>query len=329
MNDTRTTRTTVFGPDRGEAATRPNVAKDWLHRPTGTAGVTDVHTHHDGGPIATRGSGLFDALTPVPLPEHYPHDAGRTEADLEARLQECGWRPATRAQAATLLRLDGFPLGTNRGPGHLLYADQADATIWADHPSTRHDRETWVARDGAAQGTPTPACCAPARLGVATLDSHTSAAHLAALAVRRDGSTYLHTGRRMLGPVDPNSAAPTDREHPWSTASVDDALAQRGWFPVTRRQVTALLSAADANQEAYTLLRVARVDDATWRPSDRDLRLLRTLVAYRGTPTPAYDQRERSRPHGRPEGISATTCSRRSASTPSSPSRSKTTRCAG
>lgn len=306
---TNDTRTEVFGPDRGQGATRPNVGKASLHRPTGASSIGSVHAHHDGGPIAIRGSRLFDALTPEPLPEGYPDDAGRTEADVEAALAERGWRPVTRRQAATLLRLDGYPLGTDRAPGHILYADQADATVWAPccsssaavpHPAGHYTRETFVARDGGAQGTPTPGCCVPSRLGVATLDVHRGRAHLAALAVHADGSTHLHAGHRLLerpGPGAAPSAGGADQER---IAAAQGDLAERGWFPVTRAQVAAMLAGAGADAAARRLLRLDPVDDATWHPSDRDPRVLRTLVAYRGTPAPTYDQQEQAttRPAG-------------------------------
>lgn len=105
----------------------PMVAKVSLHLPTGSACLMTFGVHHDGGPIGHRAISLLEPLTPEPLPEGHPH-ADRTEADVVAVLGQ--WRIVTRAEAVTALRAEGYRLGTSRGPGHVLYADQADQTTW-------------------------------------------------------------------------------------------------------------------------------------------------------------------------------------------------------
>ncbi|MEJ3743167.1 hypothetical protein WEI85_07760 [Actinomycetes bacterium KLBMP 9797] len=105
------------------------IGQAWLHLPTGAAGLIGIRPHHDNGPIADRSTRLLESATPSPLPVGHPY-AQRTAADVDAALHELGWQVITRAEAAARLRAAGYVLDTNRRAGHLLYADDADHTLW-------------------------------------------------------------------------------------------------------------------------------------------------------------------------------------------------------
>jgi len=278
----------VFGPDRGAGARHPNVGRLWLHRPTGTAGLSGVQAHHDGGPITGWGERLLDPLTPVPLPDGSPEDAGRTEEQLRTAAAERGWRPVTRAQAAALLRAEGYRLRTERSFGHVLYADQADAVSWHDHPSTRHDRECFAARDGLEQGTPTPAAAAPSRLALATLLGEDGRVLLAPLTARRDGSLYLHTGTVLDPHSPPLQPSPADAQ---------GALAEAGWFPVPHQLVVGMLGFSGVEDEALALLHVDQPCEGIWHATV-GAHYLSAVVAYRGERRPIPAQRPDPRLEG-------------------------------
>jgi hypothetical protein len=112
-----------------EQGSTTGIGKAWLHLPTGSAGLIGIRPHVDGGPIADRSTRLLDATTPVPLPAAHPL-ATRTVADVEEALRARGWQVITRADAARRLLRSGYRLGHNRAAGHLLYIDDADASIW-------------------------------------------------------------------------------------------------------------------------------------------------------------------------------------------------------
>ncbi|MBX7268960.1 hypothetical protein KIF24_24955 [Micromonospora sp. Llam7] len=116
----------------------PHAAADlgqvWLHLPTGAAGLTGIRPHHDNGPVPARGFRLLEAITPEPLPAGHPF-AERTTADVDAALRALGWHVISRADAAARLRAAGYRLGTRRAAGHMLYADDADDSIWRAHCS--------------------------------------------------------------------------------------------------------------------------------------------------------------------------------------------------
>lgn len=107
------------------------ICQAWLHLPTGAAGLIGIRPHHDNGPIADCSTRLLESVTQPPLPIGQPY-AGRTAADMDTALRELGWQVITRADAAARLRAAGYVLGTNRAAGHLLYADDADDTIWRE-----------------------------------------------------------------------------------------------------------------------------------------------------------------------------------------------------
>ncbi len=192
----------------------PTLGRAWLHLPTGSTGVTTFAAHHDGGPITHASLPLLEALIASPLPEGFPPDAGRTEADVTDALAEAGWRTINRAQMADALRLEGYKLDTDRWSGHVLYADEADAQVWGSpHP---YSREAFVVR--AADAPPPGGWCAtvPAagpRLGVMTISRPPSAVFLHTLDHSPDGRALLHTGGRLLDPFDAEPDPPRPPAH--------------------------------------------------------------------------------------------------------------------
>lgn len=110
------------------ASPTPEVVRVWLHQTTGSAGYSTMWNHAGGPAAGANSTRLLDPDRPS------PHDGGawsaHTVADVEAALLARGLRIVTRAEAASALRAAGYTLGTNRGFGHVLYADKADATTW-------------------------------------------------------------------------------------------------------------------------------------------------------------------------------------------------------
>jgi len=106
----------------------PEVVRVWLHQTTGGAGYSTMWSHAGGPAAGADGTRLLDPDRPS------PHDGGawsrHSVADVEAALLARGLRVVTRAEAAKALTDAGYTLGTAREFGHVLYADQVDATTW-------------------------------------------------------------------------------------------------------------------------------------------------------------------------------------------------------
>ncbi|GIJ12200.1 hypothetical protein ACFFMR_14150 [Micromonospora andamanensis] len=109
-------------------ASTGGIGKAWLHLPTGSAGLIGIRPHTDGGPIADRSAPLLAADNLAAQPAR--PIGSRSTTDAEAALRAAGWHLVTRADAARRLLLAGYRLSRNRTAGHLLYADDADASIW-------------------------------------------------------------------------------------------------------------------------------------------------------------------------------------------------------
>ncbi|MFI7026273.1 hypothetical protein ACIBMZ_26515 [Micromonospora sp. NPDC049900] len=122
------TAASPFTSVRLRLASIGGIGKAWLHLPTGSAGLIGIRYHTDGGLIADRSAALLAADNRAAHPAQ--PIGSRPTTDAEAALRAAGWHLVTRAGAARRLLLDGYRLSRNRTAGHLLYADDADASIW-------------------------------------------------------------------------------------------------------------------------------------------------------------------------------------------------------
>ncbi len=260
----------------------PTLGRAWLHTPTGSTGVRIFAAHHDGGPIVHANLPLLDALTPSPLPDGFPPDAGRTETEVADALTARGWRTITRGQMADALRLEGYELGIDRGRGHVLYADEADTQVWNSRfPYTRDVFVVRAANAPRPEGWSATAPATPPRLGVVTITRPPSAVFLHTVSRSPDGKAILHTGGRLADPFDTEANFPDSKR---TFRETDSALTAQGWVPITCDEAAQILADSGLSG-ALDVLSGNPKDYLHLHPQDETR--LRMFVLYHGVHAPA------------------------------------------
>jgi hypothetical protein len=149
--------------DSGDYPSRVEIARVWVHLPSGAAAVQGIVRHPDGGPIVAGarfrarpivegGTHVLetgappnspDNIAPLPTTQWAMTDPG----EIEPMLTNAGWRLITRAEAVKILIAQGYRLRDSTQAGHVAHLDLNDEVVWhANDNSFAHMQAAFVIR---------------------------------------------------------------------------------------------------------------------------------------------------------------------------------------